>query len=59
MLDQAKHDIELQTNNARKELLKDVGDLALKVVQRFVTTEMSDKDKEKSLDRLVEQVAEK
>ena len=59
MLDQAKKDIEIQTNNARKELLKDVGDLAVKIVKKFVSTEASDKDKKASMDQLVAQVEEK
>ena len=59
LLDQAQKDIELQTNNARKQLLKDVGDLAVKVVQKFVATEVSEKDKKASIDKLVEQVSEK
>ena len=59
LLDQAQKDIELQTNNARKQLLKDVGDLAVKVVQKFVATEVSEKDKKASIDKVVEQVAEK
>ena len=59
LLDQAQKDISLQTNNARKELLKDVGELAIKVVQKFVTTEIKDEDKKASLDKLVEQVSDK
>ena len=58
MLDQAKKDIEIQTNNARKELLKDVGDLAVKIVKKFVSTE-EDKEKKASMDQLVAQVEEK
>ena len=44
LLDQAKHDIEVQTNNARKTLLTDVGELAIKVVQKFVVTEVPESD---------------
>ena len=58
MLAQAKHDIEVQTNNARKTLLKDVADLAVKVVQKFVVTEVPEKDKKATIDKLVEQVAQ-
>ncbi len=59
LIDQAQKDIELQTNNARKKLLTDVGELAIKVVQKFVSTEVNEKDKKASLDKLVEQVSEK
>ena len=59
MLAQAKQDIDVQTNNARKTLLKDVADLAVKVVQKFVVTEVSEKDKKATIDKLVEQVADK
>jgi F-type H+-transporting ATPase subunit b len=57
MLDQAKKDIDIQANNARKELLKDVSDLAVKVVSKFVTTELSDTDKKASMDQLVNKVS--
>ncbi len=59
LLDQAKHDIEVQTNNARKTLLTDVGELAIKVVQKFVATEVPESDKKKAIDKLVEQVSSK
>lgn len=59
LIEQAQKDIELQSNNARKQLLKDVGDLAIKVVQKFVTTQVDEKDKKASIDKLVEQVSEK
>ena len=59
IIEQAHKDIELQTNNARKKLLTDVGDLALKVVQKFVSSEVSEKEKKASLDKLVEQVSDK
>ena len=59
IIDQAHKDIELQTNNARKKLLTDVGDLAIKVVQKFVSSEISEKDKKASLDKLVDQVSDK
>jgi F-type H+-transporting ATPase subunit b len=59
LIEQAQKDIALQSNNARKQLLKDVGDLAIKVVQKFVSTEVDKKDKKASIDKLVEQVSDK
>lgn len=59
LIEQAQKDIELQSNNARKQLLKDVGDLAIKVVRKFVSTEVDNKDKKASIDKLVEQVSDK
>ena len=59
LLDQARQDIDVQTNNARKTLLTDVGNLAIKVVQKFVATDVSEKDKKKTIDQLVEQVSAK
>ncbi|MGA0241396.1 MAG: F0F1 ATP synthase subunit B [Candidatus Marinamargulisbacteria bacterium] len=59
LLDQARQDIDVQTNNARKTLLTDVGNLAINVVQKFVATDISEKDKKKTIDQLVEQVSAK
>jgi len=53
ILDQAKVDIDVQMAQAKKDLLKDVGLLATQVVQKFVSSEMSDKEKEASMNRLV------
>ena len=46
-------------SNTEKELLKDVGDLAVKIVKKFVSTEASDKDKKASMDQLVARLEEK
>jgi F-type H+-transporting ATPase subunit b len=59
LIAQAKQDIEVQTNNARKTLLTDVGDLAIKVVEKFVATKVSESDKKQAIDKLVEQVSTK
>ena len=59
MIEQAKKDIELQTNTARKELLENVGDIAVKVVEKFVVTKISDEDKKQTMNQLIEQVSKK
>ena len=59
MVEQAKLDIESQSNQARKQLLTEVGDVAVKVIQKFVATDVSKEDKQKTIDRLVEQVSSK
>ena len=59
LLDQAKKDIEIQTNTARKELLENVGDITVKVVEKYVTTNVSEDDKKQTIDQLIEQVSNK
>ena len=59
MVEQAKREIELQSNTARKELLESVSDITVKVVEKFVSTKVSDDDKKQTIDQLVEQVSNK
>ena len=59
LIEQAKQDIEVQTNSAKTTLLKDVGELAVKVIKKFVSTEVSESDKKQAIDKLVEQVSTK
>jgi len=59
IIEQAKKDIEIQTNTARKELLENVGDITVKVVEKFVVTKISDEDKKQTIDKLIQQVSNK
>ena len=59
LIDQAKKDIALAETNARKTLLTDVAALTCKVVEKFVVSDLSDDEKKKSMDALVQQVSEK
>ena len=57
MVEQAKKDIELQTNTAKKSLLEEVSNLTIKIVNKFVDTSVSDKEKKATVDQLVSKVS--
>ena len=59
IVEQAKKDIEIQTNTARKELLENVGDITVKVVEKFVVTKISEEDKKQTIDKLIQEVSNK
>lgn len=59
MIEQAKKDIELQSANAQKTLLNDVGNLVVKVVTKYIKTDVSADNQRKTIDPLIEQVSNK
>ena len=56
MIGQAKKDIELQANMAKKQLLTDVTALSLKVVEKFVSNDLTQDQKDTKMKSLIHQV---
>ena len=56
MIGQAKKDIELQANMAKKQLLTDVTALSLKVVEKFVSNDLTQDQKDTKMKALIHQV---
>jgi F-type H+-transporting ATPase subunit b len=59
MVEQAKKEIELQGNTARKQLLNDVSSLTVKIVDKFISNNLSEQDKKASMAKLVDEVETK
>jgi F-type H+-transporting ATPase subunit b len=59
MVEQAKKEIELQGNTARKQLLSDVSSLTVKIVDKFISNNLSEQDKKASMAKLVDEVETK
>ena len=57
LIEQAKKDIDKQSDNARAALLQNVGDLVIKVVEKYVRNDVSKDSQKKTIDSLIKEVS--